>query len=60
MGADWGHGSLGRALIVVAVNAQRKTFLVSEMNLIAPWECAYRVLQTPTWTCWPSYPWGSR
>jgi len=40
VGADWDHGSFGHALIVVAVDARRKTFLVSEMNLIAPWECA--------------------
>ena len=44
-GPGWGYSSrYGHVAIVVAVNAQRKTFVVSEMNLIAPWEIDYRVV----------------
>lgn len=43
-GPGFGYGSLGHAAIVVAVNAQQKTFVVSEMNALAPWEIDYRVV----------------
>lgn len=40
------YGSVGHVAIVVAVNQNKKTYVVSEMNYAAPWSIDYRVVSS--------------